>query len=104
MNIAITRAKEIYDKYGDDLEKALEDLGIQVVDVPLAGRLKELYFDDVIVLKQGLSEPERGAYRAHARSSFSACRQPLCSIEGRLLLGQVSRTSGGDICRLSFDS
>lgn len=66
MNTAIRKAKEVFDKYGNDLDKVLEKLDIQAVDVPLAGRLKELYFGDVVVLMQGLSEPERRELIAHA--------------------------------------
>lgn len=66
MNVAIAKAKEVIEEYGNDLDKVLEKLNIQAVDVPLAGRLKELYFGDVIVLMQGLSDPERRELIAHA--------------------------------------
>ncbi|MCL5291220.1 MAG: ImmA/IrrE family metallo-endopeptidase [Actinobacteria bacterium] len=66
MNVAIAKAKEVFGLYGNDLDKVLDKLGIQAVDAPLAGRLKELYFGDVIVLKEGLSEAERRELIAHA--------------------------------------
>jgi Zn-dependent peptidase ImmA (M78 family) len=66
MNIAKRKALEIADKYGGDLEAILDLEGVQVIDVPLAGRLKELYFGDVIVLREGLLEPEKKELTAHA--------------------------------------
>lgn len=66
MKIALTKAREVFLEYGNDLDKVLVALDIRVIDEPLAGRLRELYFGDFIVLKVGLSEPERRELTAHA--------------------------------------
>lgn len=65
------------------LDEILNQVGLSKELVsPLAGRLKELYFDDVIVLKQGLSEPERreliaralGHHFLHAGNHYAASK------------------------------
>jgi len=66
MNVAIKKAETINAIYGNDLDKVLEAQGIQALDVPLAGRLKELYFGDIIVVKAGISKQERRELITHA--------------------------------------
>ncbi len=67
MNRATDKANEIISKYKtNDPDKILNNLGIDVLDVPLAGRLKEVYFKDHIVLKEGLKQEERRQLIAHA--------------------------------------
>jgi hypothetical protein len=55
MNTAKQKALEVIEKYGNNLQTILDAEGILLIDVPLAGRLKELYFGDVIVLRDDLS-------------------------------------------------
>jgi Zn-dependent peptidase ImmA (M78 family) len=66
MNTAKRKAVEIIEKHGNNLQDILSTEGIQVIEVPLAGRLKELYFGDVIILKNTLSEAEKKELTAHA--------------------------------------
>jgi len=66
MNIAKRKAEEIVDKYGNDLQDILSSEGIQILEVPLHGRLKELYFGDVVILKDNLSSAEKKELTAHA--------------------------------------
>lgn len=66
MNRAIKKAKEIYRKYGNDLDKILAKEKIEVLEVPLAGRFKEIYFGDYIILKDKLSPEEKRELTAHA--------------------------------------
>ncbi len=66
MNIARRKAEEIVNKYGNNLQEILSSEGIHVIEVPLAGRLKELYFGDVIILKDSLNESEKKELTAHA--------------------------------------
>lgn len=66
MNIAKRKALEVLEKYGNNLEDILEAENIRILEVPLAGRLKELYFGDSIVLKDTLSEAEKQELIAHA--------------------------------------
>jgi Zn-dependent peptidase ImmA (M78 family) len=66
-NRAVLKANEIIEKYKtNNPEAILKKLGIDVLDVPLAGRMKELYFRDHVVLKAGLEKPERRQLLAHA--------------------------------------
>ena len=66
MNIAKRKAEEIVNKYSNNLQDILMAEGIQLIEVPLAGRLKELYFGDVIILKDSLSNAEKKELTAHA--------------------------------------
>ena len=66
-NGAVQKADQVIDRYKtNDPEKILKKLGIDVLDVPLAGELKEAYFKDHVVLKIGLERPERRQLLAHA--------------------------------------
>ena len=56
---AIKKAEEVYNKYGNDLDVILDALGIEVLEVSLEGRVKEIFFSDYIVIKKGLDEPEK---------------------------------------------
>jgi len=88
MNIAKRKAEEIVDKYGNDLQDILSSEGIQILEVPLHGRLKELYFGDVVILKDNLSSAEKKrAHRSRFRAPFFTCRQPLGCFFRRLFLG-----------------
>ena len=67
MNRATSKANEVIEKFQtNDPEKILIKLGVDVLDVPLAGRVKELYFKDHVVLKEGLEKEERRQLLAHA--------------------------------------
>ncbi len=67
MNRATDKANEIISKYKtNDPDKILKKLGVDVLDVPLAGRLKEICFKDHIVLKEGLEKAEKRQLLAHA--------------------------------------
>lgn len=66
MNIAKRKALEIVNKYGSNLQDIIDAEGIGIIEYPLVDRLKELYFGDFIVLKQGLPESERKELIAHA--------------------------------------
>ncbi len=67
MNRAVDRAKSVIERFKtNDPEKILTKLGVDVLDVPLAGRLKEIYFTDHIVVKAGLDQAERRQLLAHA--------------------------------------
>jgi len=63
---AIEKAKAVYLEYGNDLDGLLTSLDIEVLEVPLKGRLKEIFFGDHIVLKAGLSPLEKRELTAHA--------------------------------------
>jgi Zn-dependent peptidase ImmA (M78 family) len=66
MNKAIKKAQDVYTKYGDDLDKVLAKEDIEVLELPLAGRFKEIYFGDYIILKNTLSPEEKRELTAHA--------------------------------------
>lgn len=66
MNRAIKKAKEIYSKYGNNLDKILAKEKIEVLELPLAGRFKEIFFGDYIILKDKLSPEEKRELTAHA--------------------------------------
>lgn len=67
MRKAIRTANETIAKFDtSEPEIILEKLGIGVLNVELAGKMKEVCFDDYIVLKAGLPETERRQLLAHA--------------------------------------
>ena len=67
MNKAVEKANEIIERFKtSDPEKILNKLGIDVLDVPLAGDMKEISFTDHIVIRAGLSKSERRQLLAHA--------------------------------------
>lgn len=66
MNRAKEKAEEIYNKYDNDLDKILSKEKIDVLEVPLAGRFKEIFFGDYVVLKDSLSPEEKRELTAHA--------------------------------------
>lgn len=67
MNVATKKANEIIEKYKtNDPEKILKKLGVEVLCIPMDGRVKELYFKDHIVLKEGLEKEESRQLLAHA--------------------------------------
>lgn len=67
MNRAAHIALKTIEKYQtNDPEKILDKLGVDVLDVPLLGEVKEIAFDDHIVLKQGIDKAERNQLLGHA--------------------------------------
>lgn len=66
MRIAIDRANEIYEKYGNDPYRVCDAIGLTVIEEELAGRLREVYFGDSIVIRKGLPEEEKRELIAHA--------------------------------------
>lgn len=66
MRIAISKAAEARQTLSTDLEEALERAGLMVFVRTLAGRLREFYVGDAIVLSDGLSKAERRELSAHA--------------------------------------
>lgn len=66
MQRAIQKAKETYNKYGNDLEFITDELGLLVIEEPLKGRLKEVYFGDSIVVRRDLPKTEKRDLIAHA--------------------------------------
>ncbi len=67
MNRAVDRANKVIEGFKTNApEKILRELGVDVLDVPLSGRLKEIYFTDHIVIKAGLDGAERRQLLAHA--------------------------------------
>ena len=66
MRIAIEKAKEIYNQYGNDLFRISEAFDLTIIEEELKGRLKEVYFGDSIVIRKDLSEEEKRELIAHA--------------------------------------
>ncbi len=66
MNTARRKAEEVYRKYGNNLEEILSREGIEVLEVPLKGRFKEIYFGDYVVIRADLTEEEKRELIAHA--------------------------------------
>jgi len=44
----------------------LKRLGVTIIECPLAGRIKEIYFGDFVVVKSNIDEAYRRYYLAHA--------------------------------------
>ncbi len=66
MNRAREKAEQVYLVYGNDLDKLLTKLDIDVLEVPLKGRMKEIFFGDHIVVRDDLSPAEKRELIAHA--------------------------------------
>ena len=66
MRIAMTKAAEARQTLSADLDEALDRAGLMVFVRELAGRLREFYTGDSIVLSNQLSRPERRELVAHA--------------------------------------
>ncbi len=66
MNTAVRKAKEIYQKYGNDVDKIASALDLGILEEEMEGNVKEIYWGDCISIKQGLPEPERRELLAHA--------------------------------------
>ena len=66
MRTAIKKANEIYAKYGNNLPLICKELGLEVIEDNLEGRLKEVYFGDSIVIKKDISKEEKKELIAHA--------------------------------------
>lgn len=66
MRIAILKAKEIYENYGNDLKVICREFDLEVLEEALEGRLKEVYFGDSIVIRENLPEEEKKELIAHA--------------------------------------
>ena len=67
---AIKKAEEVYNKYGNDLDVILDALGIEVLEISLEGRVREIFFADYVVIKKDLSEPEKRELIAHALGHY----------------------------------
>jgi len=66
MRIAINKAAEARQTLSTDIEEALERAGLMVFVRKLAGRLREFYVGDAIVLSDGLSKADCRELSAHA--------------------------------------
>lgn len=66
MNRARRKAEEVAKEYGNDLPAILARLDIEVLEVAMKGRLKEIFFGDHIVLRRDLSVQEKRGLTAHA--------------------------------------
>ncbi len=66
MNTARRKALEVAKVYDSNLQNILDVEGIGIIERPLFGRLRELYFGDFIVIKADLLEEERKELIAHA--------------------------------------
>ena len=66
MKRIIDKANRIFAEHGDDLDRVAESLGLNVVTDRLAGRLKEYYYGNSIVISDRVSEKERRELVAHA--------------------------------------
>src|SRR5437879_2194469 len=62
--------EELADKvralYGNNPKTALERLGVDVMEQPLRGRIREIYFGDFVVVKSRSEPVYRNYYLAHA--------------------------------------
>jgi Zn-dependent peptidase ImmA (M78 family) len=59
-------ANETSRLYGSDPTEVLDRLGLEIIEYPLAGRIKEIYFGDFVVLSSGAEPLYRDYYLAHA--------------------------------------
>lgn len=66
MRRAIQQAGEVTRRYGRELDLITQDLGLVVLEEPLVGRLREIYFGDAIVLRSDLAAEEKRELLAHA--------------------------------------
>jgi hypothetical protein len=66
MNRARRKAEEVIKEYGNNLGAILEILDIDLLEVAMKGRLKEIFFGDHIVLRRDLSYLEKQELTAHA--------------------------------------
>lgn len=66
MNRARRKAEKVLVEYGNDIGVILERLDIEVLEVAMKGRLKEIFFGDHIVLRSDLSHLEKRELTAHA--------------------------------------
>jgi len=70
MRVAIKKAHEIYAKYGNNLKLICRELGLEIIQEDLVGRLKEVYFGDSIVIKKSLPKAEKQELIAHALGHY----------------------------------
>ncbi len=66
MRRAIDKAKETQGRFGTEPALVAEELGLRVIEENLAGRLREVYFGDSIVIRRDLLDPEKRELVAHA--------------------------------------
>ncbi|RJQ52074.1 MAG: ImmA/IrrE family metallo-endopeptidase [Actinobacteria bacterium] len=67
MRQAVEKAKETYKRYGTTNPAILaRALGICVLEEELAGRVREIYFGDSIVIRKDMTPAEKRAMLAHA--------------------------------------
>lgn len=66
MRRAVQQAEKVYRTFGRDLGRIASDLDLLVLEEPLVGRLREIYFGDAIVIRADLPGTEKRELLAHA--------------------------------------
>ena len=66
MKRVIDKANHLNGKFGSDLDKITDSLGLSVMYEDMAGRMKEFYFRGSIVIRSDLSLREKRELIAHA--------------------------------------
>ena len=66
MKKVIERANRIYEQFGNDLDRITESLGLTVLYEKMEGRMKEVYFRGLIVIREDLPQREKRELIAHA--------------------------------------
>ncbi|MBI5870058.1 MAG: ImmA/IrrE family metallo-endopeptidase [Actinobacteria bacterium] len=66
MKKVIERANRIYEQFGNDLDRITESLGLTVLYEKMEGRMKEVYFRGLIVIREDLPQREKRELVAHA--------------------------------------
>lgn len=66
MRRMIEKTSEIHAIHGKDLDQITESLGLTVMYEQMEGRMKEVYFQNLIVIREDLSQREKRELIAHA--------------------------------------
>ena len=66
MKRVIDKANQLNEKFGSDLDRITDSLGLSVMYEDMAGRMKEFYFRGSIVVRSDLSLREKRELIAHA--------------------------------------
>lgn len=66
MKKVIERANRIYEQFGNDLDRITKSLGLTVLYEKMEGRMKEVYFRGLIVIREDLPQKEKRELIAHA--------------------------------------
>jgi len=66
MKRVIDKANQLNEKFGSDLDRITDSLGLSVMYEDMAGRMKEFYFRGSIVVRADLSVREKRELIAHA--------------------------------------